>query len=292
MDGVRTNGAYDDRSDATLLRDAAADPAAFSELYARHVGVVHAWLRQRSNGRRAISPPRPSRGPGSRGAASGMNARGRPCLGCGIAANVLAATVRRDRIEARHESGSVYRSTWPARTDIRKPKTGSLHIGVSPGHSSCFPRTSGKRSSYASSTSSRTSKLHRSGSTPRHRRGSEAPLRRLREIPTEGNTGLLNLKDQHPPATVDRDPADYRAAEERLFPPGLGALLIRARLSRRFYAAREEAYSGSASCGCSSAAAGARACTRTAASTAPRAANAAAARNAAWYPPLSDATSP
>jgi len=160
MDGVRTNGAYDDRSDATLLRDAAADPAAFSELYARHVGVVHAWLRQRSNGRRAISPPRPSRGPGSRGAASGMNARGRPCLGCGIAANVLAATVRRDRIEARHESGSVYRSTWPARTDIRKPKTGSLHIGVSPGHSSCFPRTSGKRSSYASSTSSRTSKLH------------------------------------------------------------------------------------------------------------------------------------
>jgi hypothetical protein len=132
----------------------------------------------------------------------------------------------------------------------------------------------------------------RSSSTPRHRRGSEAPLRRLREIPTEGNTGLLNLKDQHPPATVDRDPADYRAAEERLFPPGLGALLIRARLSRRFYAAREEAYSGSASCGCSSAAAGARACTRTAASTAPRAANAAAARNAAWYPPLSDATSP
>jgi hypothetical protein len=78
----------------------------------------------------------------------------------GIAANVLADTVRRDRIEARHESGSVYRSTWPARTDIRKPKTGSLHIGLSPGHSSCFPRTSGKRSSYASSTSSRTSKLH------------------------------------------------------------------------------------------------------------------------------------
>jgi hypothetical protein len=40
------------------------------------------------------------------------------------------------------------------------------------------------------------------------------------EIPTEGNTGLLNLTDQHPTATVDRDPADYRAAEERLFPHG------------------------------------------------------------------------
>lgn len=37
----------DRRSDAALLRDAGKDPAAFSELYSRHVEAVYGWLRGR-----------------------------------------------------------------------------------------------------------------------------------------------------------------------------------------------------------------------------------------------------
>ena len=36
----------------------------------------------------------------------------------------------------------------------------------------------------------------------------------------DANRGLLSLAAQHPDARVDRDPAAYRAAEERLFPKG------------------------------------------------------------------------
>ena len=42
-----TDSRYEGRSDASLLRDAERDPAAFSELYVRHVATVHAWLRRR-----------------------------------------------------------------------------------------------------------------------------------------------------------------------------------------------------------------------------------------------------
>ncbi|MFZ0087908.1 MAG: sigma factor [Solirubrobacteraceae bacterium] len=34
-------------SDADLLKRAPRDPSAFSELYTRHVGEVHAWLSRR-----------------------------------------------------------------------------------------------------------------------------------------------------------------------------------------------------------------------------------------------------
>jgi hypothetical protein len=41
------------------------------------------------------------------------------------------------------------------------------------------------------------------------------------ELPrTAANLGLLSLAAQHPTAEVNRDPADYRAAERRLFPRG------------------------------------------------------------------------
>ena len=36
-----------DRSDASLLRDSAADPAAFGELYSRHVEAVYGCFRRR-----------------------------------------------------------------------------------------------------------------------------------------------------------------------------------------------------------------------------------------------------
>jgi len=102
MEGARTTGAYGDRNDATLLRDAAADPTAFSELYARHVGVVHSWLRCRiewaASDLTAETFARAwllrSRFRDER------NGTALPWL-LGIAANVLADTVRRDRIEAR-----------------------------------------------------------------------------------------------------------------------------------------------------------------------------------------------
>ena len=93
---------YCGRSDASLLRGASDDPSAFSELYVRHVEEIYRWLRRRLDW-----------------AASDLTAetfarawvgRGRfrderdgsafPWL-LGIAANVLADTVRRDRIETR-----------------------------------------------------------------------------------------------------------------------------------------------------------------------------------------------
>ena len=89
-------------SDASLLRDAGEDPSAFSELYARHVEAVYRWFRRRLDW-----------------AASDLTAetfarawlgRGRfrderdgsalPWL-LGIAANVFADTVRRNRVETR-----------------------------------------------------------------------------------------------------------------------------------------------------------------------------------------------
>jgi RNA polymerase sigma factor (sigma-70 family) len=42
-----TDSRYQGRSDASLLQDAERDPAAFSELYARHVSAVHGWLQRR-----------------------------------------------------------------------------------------------------------------------------------------------------------------------------------------------------------------------------------------------------
>jgi len=90
------------RTDASLVHDSAADPGAFSELYARHVDAVYRWFRRRIDW-----------------AASDLTAetfarawlvRGRfrdersgsalPWL-LGIAANVLADTVHRDRVETR-----------------------------------------------------------------------------------------------------------------------------------------------------------------------------------------------
>ncbi len=93
---------YEEHNEAALLRAASTNPEAFSELYARHVGVVHDWLRRRIEW-----------------AASDLTAetfarawliRDRfrderdgsvlPWL-LGIAANLLADAARHDRIETR-----------------------------------------------------------------------------------------------------------------------------------------------------------------------------------------------
>ena len=90
------------RSDASLLHDSAEDPAAFGELYSRHVEAVHAWLRRRIEWAASDLTAETF--------ARAWLARSRfrderdgsalPWL-LGIAANLLADAVRRDRIETR-----------------------------------------------------------------------------------------------------------------------------------------------------------------------------------------------
>jgi RNA polymerase sigma-70 factor, ECF subfamily len=88
------------RSDASLLR--ASDPAAFGELYSRHVGEIFGWFRRRiewaasdlTAGTFAQAWLARSRFRDER------NGSALPWL-IGIAANLLAETVRRDRIETR-----------------------------------------------------------------------------------------------------------------------------------------------------------------------------------------------
>jgi RNA polymerase sigma factor (sigma-70 family) len=91
---------YRNRTDASLIDEAAGDPAAFSELYARHVEAVFRWSRKRLDWAASDLTAETF--------ARAWLARGRfrdersgsalPWL-LGIAANVLADTVRRDRVE-------------------------------------------------------------------------------------------------------------------------------------------------------------------------------------------------
>src|SRR3984885_11377725 len=89
-------------SDAELLGGARRDPSAFSELYPRHVGDVHAWLSRRLEwaasdltaetfARALLSIDRFH---------DDRDGAALPWL-LGIARNVLADTVRRDQIETR-----------------------------------------------------------------------------------------------------------------------------------------------------------------------------------------------
>jgi RNA polymerase sigma-70 factor (ECF subfamily) len=89
-------------SDAELLQRSRRDPSAFSELYNRHVGDVHAWLSRRlawaasdltaeTFARALLSIDR---------FRDNHDGAALPWL-LGIARNVLADTVRRDQIETR-----------------------------------------------------------------------------------------------------------------------------------------------------------------------------------------------
>jgi RNA polymerase sigma-70 factor (ECF subfamily) len=97
-----TDSRYQGRSDASLLQDAERDPAAFSELYARHVSAVHGWLRRRLDW--AASDPTAE----TFARAWLLRKRFRddrdgsalPWL-LGIAARLLADAVRRERIDTR-----------------------------------------------------------------------------------------------------------------------------------------------------------------------------------------------
>jgi hypothetical protein len=50
--------------------------------------------------------------------------------------------------------------------------------------------------------------------------GTALRFRTYESLPLGENRDLLSLAAQHPAAQVDRDPSDYKAAEERLFPNG------------------------------------------------------------------------
>jgi RNA polymerase sigma factor (sigma-70 family) len=94
--------AGDKRSDAVLLREAGRDPAAFSELYARHAATVYGWLRARIEWAASdLTAETFARAWLSRARFSDRrDGSVLPWL-LGIATKLLADAVRHDRIETR-----------------------------------------------------------------------------------------------------------------------------------------------------------------------------------------------
>jgi RNA polymerase sigma factor (sigma-70 family) len=90
------------RSDAVLLGEAGRDPAAFPELYARHVAVVHGWLRARIEWAASdLTAETFARAWVSRARfRDDRNGSALPWL-LGIAAKLVADAARQNRIETR-----------------------------------------------------------------------------------------------------------------------------------------------------------------------------------------------
>jgi RNA polymerase sigma-70 factor (ECF subfamily) len=98
---LRDSG-YRGRTDASLVRGAVTDPSGFSELYARHVDAVYRWFHRRLDWAASdLTAETFARAWLSR--SRFRDERGGTALPwlLGIAANVLADTVRRDRVETR-----------------------------------------------------------------------------------------------------------------------------------------------------------------------------------------------
>jgi RNA polymerase sigma-70 factor (ECF subfamily) len=90
------------RTDAALVREAGDDPAAFSELYLRHVEAVYGWFRRRLEWAASdLTAETFARAWLGRGRFRDERAGSALPWLLGIAANVLADTVRRNRIETR-----------------------------------------------------------------------------------------------------------------------------------------------------------------------------------------------
>ena len=102
MADVSGDSRFRGRSDASLLLDAGHDPSAFSELYVRHVAEVYGWLRRRLEWAASdLTAETFARAWLSRGRYRDVrDGSALPWL-LGIAANVLADTTRRNRIETR-----------------------------------------------------------------------------------------------------------------------------------------------------------------------------------------------
>ncbi len=97
---LSSGGAGAKRSDAVLLREASHDPAAFTELYVRHVEAVHGWLRRRLGWAASdLTAETFARAWLNRGRfRDERDGSALPWL-LGIAANLLADAARHDRIE-------------------------------------------------------------------------------------------------------------------------------------------------------------------------------------------------
>jgi RNA polymerase sigma-70 factor (ECF subfamily) len=97
-----TDSRYEGRSDVSLLRDVEQDPGAFSELYARHVAAVHAWLCRRLKWAASdLTAETFARAWLSRDRfRDDRDGSALPWL-LGIAAKLLADAVRRERIDTR-----------------------------------------------------------------------------------------------------------------------------------------------------------------------------------------------
>jgi RNA polymerase sigma factor (sigma-70 family) len=93
-------GRFERRSDAALLREDTDPAAAFSELYTRHVATVHAWFRRRLEWAASdLTAETLTRAwLGRKRFRDDRDGSALPWL-LGIAANVLADTVRHNRIE-------------------------------------------------------------------------------------------------------------------------------------------------------------------------------------------------
>jgi len=95
-------GVGEKRSDAVLLGEASHDPAAFTELYRRHVEAVHGWLGRRIEWAASdLTAETFARAWLNRGRfRDERDGSALPWL-LGIAANLLADAARHDRIETR-----------------------------------------------------------------------------------------------------------------------------------------------------------------------------------------------
>ncbi len=100
--GELRDSRYRGRTDASLMRAAVTDPCAFSELYARHVDAVYRWAHRRIDWAASdLTAETFARAWLVRGRfRDERNGTALPWL-LGIAANVLADTARRDRVETR-----------------------------------------------------------------------------------------------------------------------------------------------------------------------------------------------
>lgn len=140
-----------DRTDAELIEAAKSEPAAFAELYRRHVPTVHAWFRRRlawaasDLTAEAFAQAWLSR----RSFRDEADGSALPWL-LGIARNVARESARRNDVETRLAAGSGFRPISRPRTATRRSRNGSRHAPGSPKHSRRCPSTSARRSSCAS----------------------------------------------------------------------------------------------------------------------------------------------
>jgi len=161
-----------DLTDAELIHAAESEAGAFGELYRRHVSTVHGWFRRRlawaasDLTAEAFAQAWLSR----RSFRDEAGGSALPWL-LGIARNVARESARRNEVETRRVAGSGCLPTSRRTTVTRRSRNGSRRARRSRTHSGRCPSMSGKRSSFASWKSFRTTTSPRVSVSARLRRG-------------------------------------------------------------------------------------------------------------------------